>query len=95
MKLRILPAALEDLDDIYAYVLEHFGKSFAEKTQAKLFESFDLIAKFPGLGHQRPDVTNKPVRFLLLKPYWVAYELTTSLVVHRVYHAARDLARFT
>jgi hypothetical protein len=35
------------------------------------------------------------VRFLFLKPYWIVYQPGTPLLIHRIYHAARDLNRLS
>jgi plasmid stabilization system protein ParE len=90
---RLLPAAIDDLDDIDLWTIEHFGVSVADKTQAKLFATFSLLAASPQLGHQRPDVTTRPVRFFSLSPFWIIYEPASPLLIHRVFHSARDLTR--
>jgi hypothetical protein len=43
------------------------------------------------MGHLRPDIESRPVRFLALSPYWIVYQPGTPLLIHRIYHAARDL----
>ena len=93
MKLRILPAALADLDNIDAHIASTFGVPFAVKTQNRLLETFELLVEFPHMGHTRPDITGRPVRFFHRKPYWIVYSLGEPLLIHRVYHAARDLGR--
>jgi plasmid stabilization system protein ParE len=93
MTVRVLPSAYRDLDEIDSWVFEQFGSSFASKTQTKLLSTFELLAEFPEMGRRRPDVDKRPVRFFLLKPYWIVYEPGTPLVIRRVYHSARDLRR--
>lgn len=93
MMVRVLPGALNDLNTIDAYVSESFGASAAARTIAKLLDSFQLIGDFPGLGTPRRDVTKRPVRFFLVRPYWIVYEPGEPLLIHRVYHSARDLKR--
>ena len=93
MKIKVLPAALLDLEQIEIYLTDEFGASAASATQAKLLDAFRLLANFPALGRARPDVTAKPVRFFLQRPYWIVYEPGAQLMIHRVYHAARDLTR--
>jgi plasmid stabilization system protein ParE len=93
MKPRVLPTAMADLESIDIYLMKEFGASAASATQAGLLRTFELLAAFPALGHPRPDVTPKPVRFFLQKPYWIVYEAGEPLLIHRVYHAARDLSR--
>jgi plasmid stabilization system protein ParE len=93
MNLRILPAAIQDLDEIDSYLGETFGKSTAAQVSAKLFHIFQLLDDFPDMGRSRQDVTSQPIRFFLVKPYWILYEPGNPLTIHRVFHAARDLAR--
>jgi len=93
MKYRVLPDAQADLEEIDDWVLENFGPAFADQTQGKLYGTFEILTNFPHMGQMRPDVTSHPVRFFSLKPYWIVYETGTPLLIHRVYHSARDLAR--
>ena len=95
MKYRFLPDAQHDLQGIDDWVTEHFGTDLAEKTQAKLCNTFELLTEFPLMGHLRPDIETRPVRFFLLKPYWIVYQPGTPLIIHRIYHAARDLNRLS
>ena len=90
---RLLPAALDDLDEIDAWVAESFGPAVAAEAQRKLFEVFALLAQFPEMGVQRPDVTSRPVRFFSSYPNWIIYEPGIPLLIHRVFPAARDLKR--
>lgn len=93
MTYRLLRAAIDDLEDIDLWTIEHFGLSVADKTQAKIFAAFSLLADSPHMGQQRLDVTSRPVRFFSLNPFWIIYEPASPLLIHRVFHAARDLTR--
>ena len=95
MTYRLLPAAIDDLTEIDLWSIEHFGPAVADKTQAKLFATFSLLAESPHLGQQRPDVTPRPVRCFSLTPFWIIYEPSAPLLIHRVFHAARDLSRLS
>jgi plasmid stabilization system protein ParE len=95
VKYRVLPDAQRDIHDIDDWVVEHFGAEFADRTQAKLYDTFDLLTDFPQMGSLRPDIESRPVRFFLLKPYWIVYQPGTPLLIHRIYHAARDLNRLS
>ena len=83
---------IHDIDD---WVFEHFGPDLADRTQAKLYDTFDLLTEFPQMGHLRPDIESRPVRFLAVSPYWIVYQPGTPLLIHRIYHAARDLNRLS
>jgi plasmid stabilization system protein ParE len=93
MKVVILPAAQDDLSAIDSWVLENFGVSFADRTLAQLYNTFERMVEFPQMGSARPDIDTRSVRYFLLKPYWIVYQPGTPLLIHRVYHSARDLAR--
>jgi plasmid stabilization system protein ParE len=95
MDARLTPAALADLEDIDDYVTENFGPDRAIETRRNLFETFEQLAVHPHMGRAIPGVVAKPVRFFHLKPYWIVYQPGTPLLIHRVYHAARDLRRLT
>ena len=91
MRVRILPAALDDLIDIDKYVSGNFGRDKADQTYMRLFQMFNQLTEFPGMGRPRPDVTDRAVQFFLLKPYWIIYEPGMPLLILRIYHAARSL----
>jgi plasmid stabilization system protein ParE len=93
MSYRVLADAYEDMREIDDWVVEHFGVGFADRTQANFYDTFELLAKHSRMGVVRPDVMPAPFRFFLVRPYWIIYEPGDPLLIHRVYHAARDLNR--
>ena len=53
-----------------------------------------MLAKNPQLGHRRPDLTDKPVRFWPEGPYMIVYDSgPRPIEIVRVIHGARDLAK--
>ncbi len=95
MNYRVLPSAQQEIHDIDDCVLEHFGPDFADQTVAKLYGTFDLLTEFPQMGRLLPDIDSRPVRFFALKSYRIVYQPGTPLLIHRIYHAARDLNRLS
>ena len=95
MDARLTPAALADLEDIDDYVTENFGPARAIETARELFKTFEQLAVHPHMGRAIPSVAAKPVRFLHLKPYWIVYQPGTPVLIHRIYHASRDLSRLS
>jgi len=93
MKYRTLKAALHDLAEIDDWVKEHFGESFAFDTEHELFETFELLTRFPQMGVEKRDISGAGVRFFLHQPYWISYSPGEPLLIRRVYHSARDLRR--
>ena len=95
MKYRVLPDAQRDIHDIDDWVVEHFGAEFADRTQAKLYDTFDLLTDFPQMGSLRPDIESRPVASSCSSPTGSSYQPGTPLLIHRIYHAARDLNRLS
>jgi hypothetical protein len=55
---------------------------------------YPKLARFPGLGHTRPDVADKRYLFWAEGKYVIAYRLEDEeLVVIRVLHGARDFRK--
>lgn len=40
---------------------------------AEILATIDALAPFPDQGHKRPDLTSRPLRFVLVREYLVAY----------------------
>ncbi len=91
MKFRLLPRAQNDLRSIDNWIVEKFGETAADNAQRKLYETFEVLAKFQDMGHSRPDVTSKPLLFFSQSPNWIIYSPGQPLLIHRVFPARMDL----
>ena len=91
MTVRVLPSAWRDLTEIDEWVTQNFGYTYARRTYAHLRKTFLLLADSPNIGKERRDITDLPLRFFFVKPYWIVYQPGSSLAIHRIIHAARDL----
>ena len=40
---------------------------------AEILDAIDAVAPFPNRGHRRPDLTSRPLRFILVRQYLIAY----------------------
>jgi plasmid stabilization system protein ParE len=88
------PTAIDDLTEIWRYAAEHSGGDRANQLEEEFFTTFDLLAQFPGAGHSRNDITDRPVLFFASCRYMIVYQDTPDeLVIHAVLHSARDLKR--
>jgi plasmid stabilization system protein ParE len=86
------PEAQDDLGGIDAYLC-HESPGAADRVSRALESTMELLAQHPGMGHQRPDLTSRPVRFWSVYSYLIVYRPDTSpLQVIRVLHGARDVA---
>jgi plasmid stabilization system protein ParE len=66
------PGALRDLDEIWEFVSAHSLDS-ADRVIAEILSAIDSLAPFPAQGHRRPDLTSRPLRFVLVREYLIAY----------------------
>jgi toxin ParE1/3/4 len=99
MKLRVVveAAAYEDIEIEIAYIASQ-NEGASRRFSESIWETFDLIASFPGTGAQTnfrrselSDVKMKPV--IGFHNYLIYFYLDThELHVIRVLHGARDIA---
>jgi len=89
---RLTPDAEQDLDDIWLYIAADSSRN-ADLFEDRLFGTFDRLAAMPGIGHRRPDWTDKPVLFFPVGQYLIVYRETAPLEIVRVLHGARHMPR--
>jgi plasmid stabilization system protein ParE len=68
--------ALDDLDSIWGFIANDSPRA-AERVVTKIVSSCQLLARFPLMGRQRPELTNADVRF------WPVPRYPNYLVVYR------------
>jgi toxin ParE1/3/4 len=66
------PQAVNDLDEIWDFIAED-SLDTADRVIADILASIDALVPFPDQGHQRPDLTSRPLRFILVRDYLIAY----------------------
>lgn len=85
--------ALTDIFNSYDYIAQDNYKA-AEEVETRLFETFESLARFPGQGHQRSDLTSKPLLFFPVYSYLIVYRPQTDpLQIFAVLHGARNVKR--
>ena len=85
------PEAFNDLQDIWDFIAAD-NPGAADRVADKLFDAFEQLAIWPGKGHARPDLTDRPVRFWPVGSYLVVYRGdTTPLQIVALLHGARDI----
>ena len=57
------PRALEDFDEIWVYIAEHASVDTADMVEARFRKACEQVAANPGIGHRRPDYSDRPLRF--------------------------------
>jgi plasmid stabilization system protein ParE len=45
----------------------------ADRMIAEILSAIRALVPFPGQGHKRPDLTSRPLRFILVHEYLIAY----------------------
>lgn len=66
------PEARFDLDEIWEYIR---GDSIdaADRVVAEILSAIRALVEFPGQGHRRPELTSRPLRFIVVRDYLIAY----------------------
>ena len=66
------PEVRADLDEIWQFIAAD-NPDAADRMIAQIVEAIDHLVPFPGVGHRRPDLTSRPLRFILAREYLIAY----------------------
>jgi antitoxin ParD1/3/4/toxin ParE1/3/4 len=95
MKEYVLSTGAElDLDEIWEYIALDSIHA-ADRWIGKLFDAFDALARTPGMGHKRKDLTAYSVLFWPVGEYLVLYRTRGERVeIVAVTQGARDIPSF-
>ena len=86
------PQARLDLLGIWEHIAED-DLDMADRVEQEIREAVIMLARNPGVGHLRRDLTSKPVRFWAVHSYLVIYDPATQPTeVVRVLSGYRDIA---
>jgi plasmid stabilization system protein ParE len=66
------PEALLDLDEIWEYIRAD-NLDAADRLLEEILSAIRALASFPHRGHRRPDLTGRPIRFIRVRDYLIAY----------------------
>ena len=66
------PEAEGDLNAIWEYLAEDNTEA-ADRKIDKIVAAIDALVPFPYQGHRRPDLTTRPLRFINVDNYLIAY----------------------
>ncbi len=66
------PEAAVDLDEIAEYIAAD-NPDAAERVTEEILSALAMLATNPQMGHRRPKLTGKPLRFWLVGNYLIAY----------------------
>ena len=84
--------AARDLAQIWVYLRENAGEAVADRVEAAVLEKVYYLAKNPGAGHWRKDLTAALVRFFPVYSYLIVYRPgKRPLEVVSIVHGRRDV----
>jgi toxin ParE1/3/4 len=66
------PDARTDLEEIWDYIAADSIETAARVIE-EILQRFKNLVPFPHQGHRRPDLTNRPLRFVRVRGYLIAY----------------------
>jgi toxin ParE1/3/4 len=67
------PQAYADLHEIWEYIAAD-NLNAADRVREEIYEAIQSLVPFPYIGHSRPDLTSKPLRFQTVRDYVIAYD---------------------
>lgn len=84
------PQACADLDEIWEHIAAD-SLDAADRVREEIYEAIQSLVPFPYIGHSRPDLTAKPLRFQSVREYVIAYAPDENpLAVIAVLHGRRS-----
>jgi plasmid stabilization system protein ParE len=88
----LAPEAAEDLVAIWRYIQRHSSLEMADRVESVIRERIVFLARNPGAGHWRKDLTGETVRFYSVYSYLIVYRPETKpLQIVAILHGRRDV----
>jgi plasmid stabilization system protein ParE len=69
---RLHPLAARDIKGIWAFIAKDSLEA-ARRVRVEILDAIRGLVPFPHQGHQRPDLTSRPLRFIVVREYLIAY----------------------
>ncbi|MBV8816783.1 MAG: type II toxin-antitoxin system RelE/ParE family toxin [Acidobacteriaceae bacterium] len=66
------PLAAEDITEIWEYIAADSVLA-ARRVREEIYAAIRSLVSFPNRGHMRPNLTSRPLRFILVREYLIAY----------------------
>ncbi|MGB6946324.1 MAG: type II toxin-antitoxin system RelE/ParE family toxin [Bryobacteraceae bacterium] len=66
------PEVRRDLDKIWDFIAKN-GVDAADNVIGDILDRIDALVAFPHQGHKRRDLTSRPLRFIAIRDYLIAY----------------------
>jgi plasmid stabilization system protein ParE len=88
----LAPEAAADLVEIWRYIKEQSSSTVANRVESVVLDRLAFLARTPGAGHTREDLTEANVRFFPVYSYLIVYRPDTNpLQIAAILHGRRDL----
>jgi plasmid stabilization system protein ParE len=84
-RFKLSPEAAQDIREIWAYIAAD------RRVRLQILDACQRVARNPGIGHSREDLTDKPVLFWPTGSYLIVYAARKPVEIVRVLHGARDI----
>jgi plasmid stabilization system protein ParE len=66
------PEVRRDLDEIWEFIGAD-NQEAADRLMGEIVDAIDALVPFPRVGRKRPDLTGRPLRFISVREYLIAY----------------------
>ena len=87
---KLHPGAVQDIAEIWEFIAGDSPLS-ANRVGGEILEAITRLVVFPNQGHNRPDLTSRPLRFLVVRSFLIAYTPEENpIVVIAVLHGRRN-----
>jgi toxin ParE1/3/4 len=84
------PEARVDLDEIWEFISAD-NLDAADRVVSEILSAVRVLVRFPHQGHRRLDLTSRPLRFIVVYGYLIAYAPDENpLWILAVMHARRN-----
>lgn len=84
------PDALTDLTEIWEFIAAD-NPDAADRVLDEMYEGIRALVPFPQIGHRRPDLTSRPLRFHPVRDFLIAYTPDEQpLIVLAILHGRRS-----
>lgn len=88
----LAPEAAFDLVEVWRYINKQSSIEMANRVESVIRERIIFLAKTPGAGHWRKNLTDEPVKFFPVYSYLIVYGPDTKpLQVVSILHGHRDV----
>jgi antitoxin ParD1/3/4/toxin ParE1/3/4 len=74
----LAPEAARDLVQIWRYIKNNTSLEMADRVESTIREKIAYLAKRPGVGHWRKDLTDASVKFFSIYSYLIVYRPETN-----------------